>query len=213
MGLEWSAPNVPDEKGSSINQVSVVLWQSLTNCLAALQGKMQETADKLVRVYELHRRDVAKYPEQHQLKCPETQPQLSQLSQSTRRLCSRYHVQSPSSLQSFSHPVAVVCAVDAVSPNSRNFFSQLVVSAVVITSSRRRLCSRSHVQSPSSVQSKQSAPTLARFSLNSSSLQSFSRPIAVVFAVVLTSIRRRLCNRSRAQVSHQSVHRMTDVGQ
>ena len=52
VGLEWSAPNVPHEKGSSINQVSVMLWHSLTNCLAALQGKMQETADKLVRVYE-----------------------------------------------------------------------------------------------------------------------------------------------------------------
>ena len=156
MGLEWSAPNVPHEKGSSINQVSVMLWHSLTNCLAALQGKIQETADKLVRVYALHRREVANYPEQHRLKCPESQPQLSQLYQSTRRLCSRSHVQSPSSLQSFSRPVAVVCAVEAVSPNPRNFLSQLVVSAVVLTSSRRRLCSRSHVQSPSSVQSKQS---------------------------------------------------------
>jgi len=113
VGLEWSAPNVPHEKGSSINQVSVMLWHSLTNCLAALQGKIQETADKLVRVYALHRREVANYPEQHRLKCPESQPQLSQLYQSTRRLCSRSHVQSPSSLQSFSRPVAVVCAVEA----------------------------------------------------------------------------------------------------
>ena len=113
VGLEWSAPNVPHEKGSSINQVSVMLWHSLTNCLAALQGKIQETADKLVRVYALHRREVANFPEQHRLKCPESQPQLTQLYQSTRRLCSRSHAQSPSSLQSFSRPVAVVCAVEA----------------------------------------------------------------------------------------------------
>lgn len=129
MGLEWSAPNVSHEKGSSINQVSVVLWHSLTNCLAALQGEIQEKAGKLVRVFELHRREVDTYPDHHRLKCLE----------STR-----------------------VVHVQAISPNPRNFLSQLAVLGV--------------------------------------------------YCVIMSS-RRRLCSRSGAQVSHQSVHRMTDVGQ
>jgi hypothetical protein len=94
------------------------------NCFAAQQGEICESADNLLRVVDLHRREVGNWPEQHQLKC------LASIR---------------------------VAHVQAISPNTRNLFSQLAecvcvcvclecIVVLVIMYSHRSPCSRSGAQ-------------------------------------------------------------------
>ena len=131
VGLEWSAPNVSHEKGSPINQVSVVLLHS-SKLLRRIARRNPRVGGQSVagvrfaspRNWQLSRAAPAQVPREHSSgACPSNQPQPSQIVQSTCCVC-------------------LECIV------------------LVIMSSHRRPCSR-----------------------------------------------------SGAQVSHQSVHRMTDVGQ
>ena len=101
VGLEWSAPNVSHEKGSSINQVSVVLLHSskLLRRLARQNLRVGGQSVEGVRLasprsWRLARAAPAQVPREHSSgACPSNQPQPSQLVQSN--CCVIMYSQSP----------------------------------------------------------------------------------------------------------------------
>ena len=95
VGLEWSAPNVSHEKGSSINQVSVVLLHS-SKLLRRIARRNLRVGGQSVeggrlaspRSWQLARAAPAQVPREHSSgACPSNQSQPSQLVQSTCCVC------------------------------------------------------------------------------------------------------------------------------
>ena len=91
VGLEWSAPNVSHEKGSPINQVSVVLLHS-SKLLRRIARRNLRVGGQSVeggrlaspRSWQLARAAPAQVPREHSSgACPSNQSQHSQLVQST----------------------------------------------------------------------------------------------------------------------------------
>ena len=116
VGLEWSAPNVSHEKGSSINQASVVLWHSLT---ASPHSKAKSAsrrticcgcsiciAEKLAIIQSSTSSSASRALEWRMSK--QSAPTLANCSVNLLCVlgvyCVSYHVQSPSSLQSKRSP-------------------------------------------------------------------------------------------------------------
>ena len=110
VGLEWSAPNASHEKGSSINQVSVVLLHSskLLRRIARRNSRVggeSVEGDRLAspRNWQLARAAPAQVPREHSSgACPQSAPTLATCSVNLLCVCVlgvyccvSYHVQSP----------------------------------------------------------------------------------------------------------------------